>query len=141
MAYISYVSSGPIRSTQSFFLRFFPKSPLILYVLVHRPVCFIEFFIGRRHIYSLWNMPGFYNYWWCITSFESSTGKKETHIFFVTSVITFSAFLQLLWNYTLFVCYELNRFRSPRVNQFDISALLFGSYASFIPLDKIILYG
>ena len=33
---------------------------------------------------------------------------------------------------TLLVRYKFNSFRSPWVNQFDIFALLFGSYARFI---------
>ena len=40
----------------------------------------------------------------------------------------------------LLVRYKLNRFWPPRVNQFDISALLFGGYASFTPLDKMVFY-
>ena len=62
-------------------------------------------------------------------------------MFHVSSVITLRVFLELLWKFTLLVCYKLNRFRPPRVNQFDIRALLFSSYARFIPLDKMVFYG
>ena len=40
-------------------------------------------------------------------------------MFYVGSVIIFSIFPQLLKKSTLLVRYKLNRFRSPRVNQFD----------------------
>ena len=43
---------------------------------------------------------------------------------YVAIVITFSVFLGLLWNYSSLVYYKLNIFRPPRVNQFDICALL-----------------
>ena len=86
-------------------------------------------------------MPGLYNYWWLVTSFESSIGKKETCTFYVANVITLSAVSELLWKFTLLLRYKLNRFRPPWVNQFDIRALLFGGYARFIPLDKMVFYG
>ena len=57
-------------------------------------------------------------------------------MFYVAIVILFSVFSYLLWKSNLLVCYKLNRFRTPQVNQFDICALLFGGYVSFIPLDK-----
>ena len=57
---------------------------------------------------------------------------KETHMFYVANVITFSVFLDLLWKFTLLVRYRLNIFRPPRVNQFDIFARLFGGYARSI---------
>ena len=62
-------------------------------------------------------------------------------MFYVDSVITFRLFLELLLKSILLVRYKLNRFRSRRVNQFDIRALSFVGYASFVPLDKIVLYG
>ena len=62
-------------------------------------------------------------------------------MFYVANVITLSVFSELLWKPTLLVCYKLNRFQPPQVNQFDTRALLFGGYARFIPLDKMILYG
>ena len=43
--------------------------------------------------------------------------------------------------YTLLVSYKLSIFRPPWVNQFDISARLFASYARFILLHKMVLYG
>ena len=66
---------------------------------------------------------------------------KETRMFYVANVITLINFLELLWKFTLLVCYKLNIFWPPRVNQFDILVLLFGGYARFIPLDKIVFYG
>ena len=33
---------------------------------------------------------------------------------------------------------QVNRFRPPWVNQFDIRALLFCGYARLIPLDKMV---
>ena len=86
-------------------------------------------------------MPGIYNYWLLVTFFESSLGKKETHMFYVASVIKVCVFSDVLWKSTLPVRYKLNRFRLPLVNYFDICALLFLCYISFIPLDKMVLYG
>ena len=62
-------------------------------------------------------------------------------MFYVANVITLSIFPELLWKLNLLVCYKLNRFRPPRVNQFAIRALLLGGYSSFIPLDKMFFYG
>ena len=62
-------------------------------------------------------------------------------MFYVANVITLSAFLELLWKFTLLVRYRLNITRPPRVNQFDIHALLFGGYSRFITLDKMVFYG
>ena len=61
--------------------------------------------------------------------------RKEinTH-FYVAIAITFSVLLELLWKSILLVCHKLKRLRPPRLNQFDIRALLFCSYARFIPL-------
>ena len=84
---------GPIRSTQVFFSQFSKIT--------------IDF------ISSLWLMPGLYNYWWCVTSFESIPGNKYTYMFYVASIITFSVSLELLS--TLLVCYKLNIFRPSRV--------------------------
>ena len=39
-------------------------------------------------------------------------------MFYVANVIKFSVFLVLLWKSNLIVCYKLNIFRPPRVNQF-----------------------
>ena len=60
-------------------------------------------------------------------------------MFYIVNAIKFSVFSELLWKYNLLVCYELNRFWSPRVNQFDISAILFGGYTRFLPLDKMVI--
>ena len=62
-------------------------------------------------------------------------------MFYVSNVITFIIFLELLWKSTLLVRYKLNICWPPRVNYFDIRALLFVCYAMFLPLDKIGLYG
>ena len=62
-------------------------------------------------------------------------------MFYVANVITLSVVLEVLWNFTLIVHYQLNRFQPSRVNQFDIRALLFGGYARFIPLDKMVFHG
>ena len=83
-------------------------------------------------------IPGLYNYWLRITSFESHLGKKETHMFYVANIITFRSFSELLWKFTLLACYKLIIFRPPQVNQFDIRALLLVSYARLIPLDKMV---
>ena len=72
---------------------------------------------------------------------QTELGKKETQMFYVANVITFSLSLDLLRKFTLLVRYKLNIFRPPQVNQFDNSALLFGGYTSFIPLDKMVVYG
>ena len=74
-----------------------------------------------------------------MTYFESHLGKKETHVFYVDSVIIFSLFFELQWKYNLLVHYKLNIFRPLLVNYFDIRALLSGSYARFIPLDKTVI--
>ena len=57
-------------------------------------------------------------------------------MFYVANVIKFSIFLELMWKFTLLTRYRLNSLRPPRVNQFDICALLFGGYSRFIPLGK-----
>ena len=86
------------------------------------------------------NHDGLYNYWQCITYFGSSLVNKETRIFYVDCDIPFSIFLELLRNSSLLIHYKFNRFRPPQLNQFDICALLFGGYARFLILDKIVLY-
>ena len=62
-------------------------------------------------------------------------------MFYLANVIKSSVVLELLWKLTLLVCYKLNILRPPRVNKFDIRALLFGGNARFIPLDKMVFYG
>ena len=47
--------------------------------------------------------------------FQTSLRKKETRVFYVASVITFSVFLELLRKPTLIVRYKLNIFRPPRI--------------------------
>ena len=59
-------------------------------------------------------------------------------MFYVAIVITLSVFLELMWNSTLLIRYNLNRLRPPRVNQFDIRALLFFGYVRYIQLDKMV---
>ena len=59
----------------------------------------------------------------------------------VAKIIALSVVLELLWKSTLLVCYKLNIFRPPQVNHFDIRALLFGGYARFILLDRMVFYG
>ena len=86
-------------------------------------------------------MPDLYNYWWRITYFEYSTGKKETCMFYIANIMTLSIVLEFLWKLNLLVRYKLNIFHPPRVNQFDICALLFDDYDRFIPLDKTVFYG
>ena len=61
-------------------------------------------------------------------------------MFDVAYVIIISVFSELLWKSTLLLRYQLNRFQPPQVNQFDISSLLFGGYARFLLLDKMVLY-
>ena len=61
-------------------------------------------------------------------------------MFYVANIIILSVVLELLWKFTLLVRHKLNIFRPPRVNQFDICSLLFGGYARFIPLDKMVFY-
>ena len=112
-----------------FLLRFFPRLPLTFFDLVHWQLSFIYFLIGRRHISSLWLMPDLYNYCWRITSLESPLGKKETRIFYVASVIIFSAFLESLWKSTLLVHYKLNISRPPRVNDL----IFVDCYSEFTP--------
>ena len=62
-------------------------------------------------------------------------------MFYLANVTTLSIVSELLWKFTILVRYRLNIFSPPRVNHFDICALLFGSYARFIPLDKMVFYG
>ena len=62
-------------------------------------------------------------------------------MFYVANVIPFRVFLELMWKSNFLVRYKLNRFQPPQVNHFDICAQIFGGYARFIPLDKIVLYG
>ena len=80
-------------------------------------------------------MPGLCKYWLLVTSSGFGIGKKETRMFNVSNIVKFCAFSELLWEYTVFIRYKLNRLWTSRVNQFDIFALLFGGYARFIPLD------
>ena len=70
--------------------------------------------------------------------FQIQYRKLKTRMFYVANVITFSIFLELVWESTLLLRYKLNRFRPPHVNQFDIHALLFRGYIRFILLDKMI---
>ena len=67
--------------------------------------------------------------------------KKETRMFYIANTIKLSVVLDLLWKFTLIVCYKLNIFRPPLVNQFYIHALLFGGYSRFIPLDNLVFNG
>ena len=62
-------------------------------------------------------------------------------MFYLANVIRLNVVLELLRKSTLLVDYRLNFFWPPRVKQFDIRALLFGGYARFIPLDKMVFYG
>ena len=62
-------------------------------------------------------------------------------MFYIANAIKLSVFSKLLWKFTLLVRYKFNRFWPPRVNQFENFALLFGGYARFIPLDKMVSYG
>ena len=57
-------------------------------------------------------------------------------MFYVARFVSFSVFLELLWKSTLLVCYKLNIFPTPRVNQFYIFALVFVGYTKFIMLDQ-----
>ena len=61
-------------------------------------------------------------------------------MFYVAKIITSSVVSELMWKFTLLVRYKLNIFRPPLANQFDIRALLFGSYTRSTPLDKMVLY-
>ena len=83
--------------------QFCPKLSLIWFDLVHWQMYFVDLGIGQRHIYINILMPVILNDWWRITSFESHIGKKETHMFYVASVITFSTFSELLCKSTLLV--------------------------------------
>ena len=85
-------------------------------------------------------MPDLYNYWGRITSFKSSLGKKETRMFYAANVIMLGVVLELLWKFTLLVCFKLNRFRPSQVNRFDIHVVLFGGDSNFKPLDKIVFF-
>ena len=62
-------------------------------------------------------------------------------MFSVANIITLSVVPELLWKFTLIVRYKLRIFRPPRVNQFDIYAMLFWGYSRFTPLDKMLFYG
>ena len=59
-------------------------------------------------------------------------------MFYVASFITFRLFSDFLWKSNLLICYKLNIFRPPQVKQFDMRSLLFGGFARFIPLDKMV---
>ena len=54
-------------------------------------------------------------------------------MFYAANIITVSVFLELLWKFIILICYKLNIFGPPLVNQFDIRAILFGGYARFVP--------
>ena len=106
-------------------------------------LCYLTLYIDQCHfltslsdgiISMLLLMPVFYNYWWRITSFESSLVNKETRVIYIARVIKFSLFLELFRKSTLLVRYKLDRLQPPRVNQFYIRARLFGGYTRFIPL-------
>ena len=60
-------------------------------------------------------------------------------MFYVDSGITFRFFSGLLWKSTLLISYKLDILRPSQVNQFDMYALLFGSYSSFLLLNKFSL--
>ena len=62
-------------------------------------------------------------------------------MFYKANFIKLSVVLDLLWKYSLLLCYKLNIFRRPWVNQFNVCALLFRGYIMFIPLDKMVFYG
>ena len=91
------------------------KLSFILFNLVTWYLSFVYSLIRRRNFSSIWFILGLYNYWWNITSFKYSLGKKETRMFYVASVITFSIFSELLWRQTLVLCYNLYRFRPPLI--------------------------
>ena len=61
-------------------------------------------------------------------------------MYYVDIVITLNLFLELPWKFILLVPFKLKRLQFPQVHQFDIRALLFGGYARFIQLDKMVLY-
>ena len=88
-----------------------------------------------------------YDSFWVLTTIGDSSPpsnpprKKGIRMLYVDSVIIFSLFFELQWKYNLLVHYKLNIFRPLLVNYFDIHALLSGSYARFIPLDKMVFYG
>ena len=84
---------------------------------------FIDFLVGQRHIYVMTH-DGFIQLLVTRHLFLIQSKNKETRMFYVSIVITFSIFLELLFNYTLLVFYKLNKFLPPRVNQFNIRALL-----------------
>ena len=91
----------------------------VLYLLTITHVEFIQLLV-TRHLFRI------------------RSRKEKTHMFYVASVIPLSARLELLWKCTLLVHYKLNIFRTPRVNQIDIRALLFVGYSIYIPLDKMV---
>ena len=124
--------------TQFVTWKFVQNYHLFDFDLVHWLMSLIDILIGRRNVYSPWLIRGIYNYWWLFTSFEFILGNKWTLMFYVANVITFSVFLELLRKFTLLVRYNLNRFQPPRVNQFDIYALLFGGYTTFITRGKLV---
>ena len=128
----------PIRSTQSLFLGYFSEITINLIWPCTLTMSFHHFRIRRNHIYINMLIPRLYNCWWRINSFESHIGNKESHMFYIDRVIKFSAFFRLLWKYTLLVHYKLIIFRPPRVNHFGFCAMLFGCYARFILVDKIV---
>ena len=108
------------------------------YLTLYIDHCPLLTFLLVGFISTLWIILGLYKYSWCITSFKSSPGNKERHMFYLANVIIFSVVLELLWKSTLLVRYKLNILRYLRVNQFDIRALFFSGYAMFIMLDKIV---
>ena len=56
--------------------------------------------------------------------FQNSTVEKETNIFYLASIITFSVFSDLLCKYTyLYVTRKMDT-NLPQVNQFDVCILL-----------------
>ena len=113
-----------IISTHSLFLGNLYEITINIFDPVHRPMSLIDLLIRRYHISSLWIMPDLYEYWRLFTSFEYGPGNKDTLMFYVANAIIFRIFLELLCKSTLIVCFKLNIIQPPRVNQFDICALL-----------------
>ena len=98
-----HIFQGPIRSTQNIFhsnfyaITVYVIWPCILtYVfswLTYRTASYLHQYAYAGSIQLLVSHH----------LFQMFLVEKETHMFYVASVITFSVFLDLLWNYTLYL--------------------------------------
>ena len=86
----------------------------------------IDFHIVRRHICVKHAFARSIQILVTRYLFQIQSRKEKIRMFNVANVITLILVSELPWKFNLLLRYTLNIFRPPRMNQFDISALLFG---------------